>query len=169
MGDQKNQERIPSPKENEVLVEEKEEQEQEQEEEGESLSMRFLALAVSHNTVPSSSRHRHTEVRTFLDSSFFPFPFSSADETEIKKSGGESSYNQEEEDLEVAEVAAEEEQVGGVLDEDAAEDLLVHGGDLLQDHRGDDHVSSRECQDFWKKIFSKSRKLRKSEFERQQG
>ena len=71
MGDQKNQERIPSPKENEVLVEEKKD-EQEQEE-GESLSMRFLALAVSHNTVPSSSRHRHTEVRTFLDSSFFPF------------------------------------------------------------------------------------------------
>ena len=72
MGDQKNQERIPSPKENEVLVEEKKE-EQEQVEEGESLSMRFLALAVSHNTVPSSSRHRHTEVRTFLDSSFFHF------------------------------------------------------------------------------------------------
>ena len=71
MGDQKNQERIPSPKENEVLVEEKKD-EQEQEE-GESLSMRFLALAVSHNTVPSSSRHRHTEVRTFLDSSFFHF------------------------------------------------------------------------------------------------
>ena len=70
MGDQKNQERIPSPKENEVLVEEKKE-ESEQVEEGESLSMRFLALAVSHNTVPSSSRHRHTEVRTFLDSSFF--------------------------------------------------------------------------------------------------
>ena len=74
MGDQKNQERIPSPKENEVLVEEKKD-EQEQVEEGESLSMRFLALAVSHNTVPSSSRHRHTEVRTFLDSSFSPFPF----------------------------------------------------------------------------------------------
>ena len=71
MGDQKNQERIPSPKENEVLVEEKKD-EQEQEE-GESLSMRFLALAVSHNTVPSSSRHRHTEVRTFLDSSFTIF------------------------------------------------------------------------------------------------
>merc|ERR1712083_244244 len=27
-----------------------------------SLSMRFLALAVSHSTVPSSSRHRHTEL-----------------------------------------------------------------------------------------------------------
>merc|ERR1712083_250404 len=35
---------------------------QEQVEEGESLSMRFLALAVSHSTVPSSSRHRHTEL-----------------------------------------------------------------------------------------------------------
>jgi len=61
MGDQKNQERIPSPKENDVFVEEKKE-EQEQVEEVESLSMRFLALAVSHNTVPSSSRHRHTEL-----------------------------------------------------------------------------------------------------------
>ena len=58
--------------------------------------------------------------------------------------------------MEVAKVGAEEEQAGGVFDEDAAEDLLVHRGDLLQDHRGDNHISSRECQDIWKKVFGKS-------------